>query len=572
MRVRIKSAPQYAQGGMAGNPNYGKQSNYGLDTSWYSYGGSNQQSNSMPLMPEVPEQFSNAELEKNEVVISQDKQGNPMTFNVGGDRHHSGGTPTILNEGDFVFSDTRKLKIKDEAVLKNFGKSKPMTPAQIAKQYNLKPYQQVLQDQNSDPIARQTAEMMTGNYMAKLNELAMVQEMQKGFPQGIPTLSDGVATGKFGGKYKCQYGGMPGYDPNKPTGVYSPETLQGQYPFQVLPYFPNQGVNVVNAPAGGAGEDIDYSGGKVAKITPTPQITQQPTTVPQVTPSAPKPDINIPVGQGNAKPGRKPPFQYTGADSMALMNAMQQLGSVKKYMPWESAPELQAPQYSQLSPEREIAAISEGTNSAMYAGMLTGNPQLNRALLSQLSGQQAQNVANTMSRYSNANVEIGNRQSDVDTQTRNQNAMMRGERANRLFDKSTIANQQYDNAIRSAQNNYVGANINAWNNRGDLYNMNVENPQYYIDPLTKKVVFKGNQTQLSGQVANEGATSEQMLTLFQKYKEQYPGASDSFIEKLVMKDLQQGQVSTSNGTVRTRGTGNLNNPTYYNGQYPYQPQ
>ena len=38
----------------------------------------------------------------------------------GGKRHHSGGTPVSVPPGTFIFSDTKKLKIKDADILEKF--------------------------------------------------------------------------------------------------------------------------------------------------------------------------------------------------------------------------------------------------------------------------------------------------------------------------------------------------------------------------------------------------------------------------------------------------------------------
>lgn len=630
------------------NPDFGKQCNYALDTGWFSYDGKRNDgyNNSMSTLPEVSEEYANAELEGGgtkgkvgEVVMSSDEFGQPMQYGVKGARHSNDGVPVLLSEGDFVFSDTKKMKIKDKDILSYFGKGgKAQTPAKIAKGMNIKPYQNILQDPQADSISKKTAQMMVDNYMSKLNDLALIQESQKGFPQGVPTLSDGVM--KMGGKYKCQYGGFnqpvsinpdakkekvvfnptgnwaDQYNLNTqpgPSGIYTYTRSNGtkgglttaEY-YQMLKmnnqseskFTPDQIVanqllnQAIQQPSkkqyggqpqyqsGGIGNQLPYVGlkgnrpinytgyGELPPLsgvyitdedtsgdeefvadnkrawikpnpvpTPVPQITQKP-QAPQVVPSKP---LNGPVPNGfNPKTGKKPPFQYTGADSMALMNAMQQLGSVKKYLPWEAAPELQAPQYSYYSPEREIAAGAEQVNSAGNAAMIAGNPQLNRALLSQLNGQQAANVANILGKYNNMNVEQANRQSDASTGIRNQNAMMRGDRATRLFDKSTVANQQYDNSLRDLQNNYVGANINAWNNRKNLALINSENPNYYIDPISGAKIFKpGSSDAINGAGATGEGGVDQAAKLYSYYKQKYPDATDEAVREWVKWGLSQ---------------------------------
>lgn len=135
----------------------------------------------------VPRDKANIEAEKGETVYMPDKDGLPAHFNIGGNRHSAGGTPLNVPKDSFVYSDTKKMRIKDPEILAEFGKSKgSYTPAELAKKYNINKYRKQLQDPDSDPIMVRTAEMMIANYNLKLGKLALVQEAKKGFPQGIP--------------------------------------------------------------------------------------------------------------------------------------------------------------------------------------------------------------------------------------------------------------------------------------------------------------------------------------------------------------------------------------------------
>lgn len=133
---------------------------------------------------------ANIEAESGETVLMPDKGGLPAHYNVNGNRHHSGGTPLNVPKDSFVFSDTRKMKIKDPIFLESFGKSSgSWTPAELAKKYDINKYRKLLQDPDSDKIMVETAEKMIANYNLKLGKLALVQESKKGFPQGIPAVA-----------------------------------------------------------------------------------------------------------------------------------------------------------------------------------------------------------------------------------------------------------------------------------------------------------------------------------------------------------------------------------------------
>ena len=53
------------------------------------------------------------------------------------------------------------------------------TPAEIAKKYDLNKFKKVLSDPNADQGSKTTAQLMTDNYLGKLNKLAQVQEGMK---------------------------------------------------------------------------------------------------------------------------------------------------------------------------------------------------------------------------------------------------------------------------------------------------------------------------------------------------------------------------------------------------------
>lgn len=136
---------------------------------------------------------ANLEAEKGETVVTDlNRDGIPQHFKIGGKRHSEGGTPLNLPPDSFIFSRDKSMKIKNEDILKMFGKKEKrggFTPADIAKQYDINEYRKVLADPDSDDLQRETAEMMIANYNLKLGKLALAQESLKGFPQGIPQIA-----------------------------------------------------------------------------------------------------------------------------------------------------------------------------------------------------------------------------------------------------------------------------------------------------------------------------------------------------------------------------------------------
>lgn len=206
IKIRITSKPENLEF------EYGGQNGYGLDL------GQRRVQTHMPdtkadtvsnTIQEVPRYAANIEAEKGETVYGDmDGDGELEHMKIGGKRHSEGGTPLNVPEGSFIFSDTAKMKIKDGEILKYFGlpaKKGGYTPAEIAKRYDINKYKGILEDENSDDLSKNTAQLMVSNYNKKLAALAMVQEQMKGFPQGMPAVAqqeegqEEMAMAEYGG-------------------------------------------------------------------------------------------------------------------------------------------------------------------------------------------------------------------------------------------------------------------------------------------------------------------------------------------------------------------------------------
>jgi hypothetical protein len=137
---------------------------------------------------------ANLEAELGETAVTDlSGDGIPEHYKIGGKRHYDGGTPLNLPDNSFIFSRDKSMKVKDKHILEQFGITNAppsgLTPADIAKRFNINKYKKVLKEKESDDLAKKTAEMMIANYNLKLGKLALVQESMKGFPGGIPYIS-----------------------------------------------------------------------------------------------------------------------------------------------------------------------------------------------------------------------------------------------------------------------------------------------------------------------------------------------------------------------------------------------
>ena len=175
----------------------GAQVNYSLFNKLAAIGGADMRMSepdrqSTKTITKVPRQAANLEAEGGETVLTFDPTGFPLFYTIKGPRHHSGGVPLNLPDDSFIFSDTKEMIIRECTILKMFNKpcnKKGYTPADLSKQFDINNYRNILQDPNTDEITRKTAESMIKKYVIKLGALALAQESQKGFPQGIPVVA-----------------------------------------------------------------------------------------------------------------------------------------------------------------------------------------------------------------------------------------------------------------------------------------------------------------------------------------------------------------------------------------------
>lgn len=196
MKIRITGLPKTKM-------KYGGQSGYGFDLgqrNTYSKMRDNPYESSSSTLQPVPRKHANIEAEKDEVVMGDiDQDGQRETMVIGGKRHSEGGTPLNVPQGSFIFSDTKKMRVKDPEILKFFGfspRKEGYTPAEIAKKYNITKYKAILANPLADSVTKRTAEIMIGSYEKMLGYLALVQEGMKGFPQGVPEVASSAIKGR----------------------------------------------------------------------------------------------------------------------------------------------------------------------------------------------------------------------------------------------------------------------------------------------------------------------------------------------------------------------------------------
>lgn len=143
-------------------------------------------------MGPVDREQANITAEKNEVVIKPDMAG---MYKITGKTHANGGTPLAAAPGSFIFSNSPKLaftdKQKEMFQFKKGGKTKDSnTPASVLKrEVDPKEYNKmvgILDNSKLDGIAKTTAAIMLQKMQAKTGQVALLQEIKKGLPNGLP--------------------------------------------------------------------------------------------------------------------------------------------------------------------------------------------------------------------------------------------------------------------------------------------------------------------------------------------------------------------------------------------------
>ena len=155
MKVRIKNLPKgfslvkgkvyknKMEGGRTGD----QDSSYGLttlpspytgDPTTFGDFGSPYGDVNTTLKP-VPREEANLEAEVGETVLTDmNNDGDFELYNIGGKRHHKGGTPLNLPPQSFIYSDTNAMKLdKFELAEMGINSKKKITPAKVSKCYQL---------------------------------------------------------------------------------------------------------------------------------------------------------------------------------------------------------------------------------------------------------------------------------------------------------------------------------------------------------------------------------------------------------------------------------------------------
>jgi hypothetical protein len=242
-------------------------------------------------------------------------------------------------------------------------------------------------------------------------------------------------------------------------------------------------------------------------------------------------DKDIPAGEldPKAKPQMGP--EWWLQDVIKTAGAAGDMARVKKRLPWAPKlnPVLMDPTF--YDPTRELAATQEQYNIGMQGATAYAPSQALNSRQSQMAGQGAKAAADILGRYNNLNVGQANQFAATKTQVLNQANASNAEITKGLFDATTIANQQYDNAKNQARQELRSSYIDAITNKEQAYALNQLYPNYQIDPSQGGRLFFNAGDELTGQTTADNAS----VAAFKKLKDDpnMQGIDDNVLMQLV---------------------------------------
>lgn len=570
MKIRIVKAPSMEYGGQMG---------YGLDLGGrrvYTDMPESTQDTVSNTMGPVPEEMATIEAEKGETILTDvDGDGMKEHMKIGGKRHSEGGTPLAAEPGDFVFSDTKKMKINNPRILALFNKSgkKGYTPAEIAKQYDMNKYKAILQDPNADKMSKRTAEMMLANYEQKLGLLSVVQEAKKGFPAGIPSVAESVMPeAKYGG-YLEQYQTKGQVTPAKKSKAeFDAAVKAGQFkvvgnrtaertwkekvkdavPGQEAVYetrqtkAPGKGSDAFNrafAQARKAGvKEFTFNGkkfntgiyvpGQGEKVLVKQAVPGQPEVfedrVEQITYDEPKsitpPSVTTTSGDQNI------PYAWTQQDKNNAFLALTKRGRVQKFSSVRPDVNPVMADFRNMDWRGKAAELQGMYNSQMNTLGTYQSPTSLAANASFMAGQQAENLINrAIDPTEQANVNIYNQVAGQNAAVMNQAQTMNAQNKFLRSQDRAILNQNYINALNEADSGVTQAVNQGITNASNLYNMNItESPYYYYDPRFQTMKFNSPnaKAEFEASIRNAGPSDGDLAEQYLKLRNKLTGVPE----------------------------------------------
>ena len=217
-------------------------------------------------------------------------------------------------------------------------------------------------------------------------------------------------------------------------------------------------------------------------------------------------------------------------DIIKVAGAVGDKARIKKYNPWQATAPVALPDTTFYDPTRELAANAEQANIANQAAAAFTDPRQLAAQQAATQGLAGKNAADIMGRYNTMNVGLANQASQQQASIMNAANQNKANMDTQLFDKYTVANQQFDNSKAKARENIRQSYMDAITNRANTANLNTLYPQYSVDPSTGGFAyFKPDNSPI-----NPAAKYDRYDALWEKAQKYSPNPD---VQEKIFKDM-----------------------------------
>lgn len=232
------------------------------------------------------------------------------------------------------------------------------------------------------------------------------------------------------------------------------------------------------------------------------------------------------------------PVPYTEAqnapwwlqDIIKTAGAVGDKARIKKYLPWQATAPVTLPEATFYDPTRELAANAEQANIANQTAAAFTDPRQLAAQQAATQGLAGKNAADIMGRYNTMNVGLANQASQQQASIMNAANQNKANMDTQLWDKYTIANQQFDNSKNQARQQIRQSYMDAITNRANTANLNTLYPQYSVDPSSGGFAyFKPDNSPI-----NPAAKYDRYDALWEKAQKYSPNPD---VQEKIFKDM-----------------------------------
>lgn len=259
------------------------------------------------------------------------------------------------------------------------------------------------------------------------------------------------------------------------------------------------------------------------------EVKKQGITVPTKEVGKPLPDLK---GKPLVEPKQDPEYTpYWMQDIIKTAGAFGDMSRIKKYLPWQAPLTADFAEPTYYDPTRELAANAEQSAIASNALSAFTGPQGASARFLAVQGQGAKNAADILGKYNNLNVGVANEFERENTGILNNLNLNKAKMNTELYDKTVIANQQFDNAKAMARQNLRQSFIDAFTNRGMTQGVNtMYSKQFKVDPTTGFVTPTGKKKDIYA----ASRERDDIISTISDIKSRMPGISDELAYKIAM--------------------------------------